>query len=408
MALSRRDRHRRRLAQLAAHVTAAAEPEPSLLPRIEQSDSFTHLGRPLPLSAVGEMRESTELLGRADSGRALRERLDADGYLLLRGVLGRPAVEAAKAQLVARLAEENGSQNDVMTAASVPLVHDVLRRGPMIEVFETLLGGAVKPLDYTWLRRKVPGPEPDASSPHCDSIFMDRGSKDLVTAWTPFTDVSLEMGGLMILENSYTQARYGDADEPLAEYARIDIDAHCESHAASREVVEQANAESRGLRMDELELIRAGRAARLAFPDNLPDPVGGGSGALENAHTMAEQNVAGRWLTAEYRMGDVLLFSIYTMHGSTDNNSTHERISTDTRYQLASEPFDARWMGPDAKLNLNPHSCKNHSGFLDFAVHLANSGKCHYCRRCFGTESERCALLTPNEATFDTALRVEI
>ena len=104
----------------------------------------------------------------------------------------------------------------------------------------------------------------------------------------------------------------------LAEYARIDIDAHCESHAASREVVEQANAESRGLSMDELELIRAGRAARLAFPDNLPDPAGGGSGALENAHTMAEQNVAGRWLTAEYRMGDVLLFSIYTMHGSTD------------------------------------------------------------------------------------------
>ena len=55
-------------------------------------------------------------------------------------------------------------------------------------------------------------------------------------------------------------------------------------------------------------------------------------------------------------MGDVLLFSIYTMHSSTDNNGADERISTDTRYQLVSEPFDQRWMGESAKRNQNPHS----------------------------------------------------
>ena len=36
-------------------------------------------------------------------------------------------------------------------------------------------------------------------------------------------------------------------------------------------------------------------------------------------------------------MGDVLLFSIYTMHSSTDNNGAKERLSTDTRCQLSSE-----------------------------------------------------------------------
>ena len=50
-------------------------------------------------------------------------------------------------------------------------------------LFETLLGGAVSCLDYTWLRTKAPfsaGKAPDASNPHCDAIFMDRGSKVMV------------------------------------------------------------------------------------------------------------------------------------------------------------------------------------------------------------------------------------
>jgi ectoine hydroxylase-related dioxygenase (phytanoyl-CoA dioxygenase family) len=71
---------------------------------------------------------------------------------------------------------------------------------------------------------------------------------------------------------------------------------------------------------------------------------------------------AGRWLTAEYRMGDVLIFSIYTMHASTDNRSESAvRLSSDTRYQLASEPVDPRWVGADARRNRNPHSYADHA-----------------------------------------------
>jgi hypothetical protein len=43
-------------------------------------------------------------------------------------------------------------------------------------------------LDYTWLRAKAPfsaGKAPDASNPHCDAIFMDRGSKVIDGAITP-------------------------------------------------------------------------------------------------------------------------------------------------------------------------------------------------------------------------------
>ena len=52
-----------------------------------------------------------------------------------------------------------------------------------------------------------------------------------------------------------------------------------------------------------------------------------------------------RWLTTDYRAGDLLVFSMYTTHCSLDNTSDRIRLSSDTRYQLASEPLDERWIG---------------------------------------------------------------
>jgi hypothetical protein len=36
---------------------------------------------------------------------------------------------------------------------------------------------------------------------------------------------------------------------------------------------------------------------------------------------------------------------MYIMHSSSDNHSNQYRLSSDTRYQLASEPQDERWIG---------------------------------------------------------------
>ena len=48
-------------------------------------------------------------------------------------------------------------------------------------------------------------------------------------------------------------------------------------------------------------------------------------------------------------MGDALLFGMYTMHGSLTNTTNRYRLSCDTRYQLASEPADERWIGAKPK-----------------------------------------------------------
>ena len=113
-------------------------------------------------------------------------------------------------------------------------------------------------------------------------------------------------------------------------------------------------AEGRALNIEEGETLARRRAQRLRFPDSAPDPRGTNpqAGPFADAHAVLEevnatsngsQRPLTRWLTAEYRMGDVLVFSMYTMHASTDNQSESAvRLSSDTRYQLASEPADAR------------------------------------------------------------------
>ena len=59
------------------------------------------------------------------------------------------------------------------------------------------------------------------------------------------------------------------------------------------------------------------------------------------------KSLGGKWLTTDFKAGDLLLFTMHTMHCSLDNNSPDNRIrlSVDTRYQPADEPVDERWMG---------------------------------------------------------------
>ena len=69
------------------------------------------------------------------------------------------------------------------------------------------------------------------------------------------------------------------------------------------------------------------------------------AGAFSKDAIAARAKLGNRWLTTDYAMGDLLVFSMYTMHASMDNQSSQIRLSTDTRYQLASEPVDERWIG---------------------------------------------------------------
>ena len=64
----------------------------------------------------------------------------------------------------------------------------------------------------------------------------------------------------------------------------------------------------------------------------------------QGAHQKEAYELA-RWLTApEFRMGDVLIFTMKTVHAGTDNDTRALRLSTDSRYQRADAPVDERWV----------------------------------------------------------------
>ncbi len=273
--------------------------------------------------AFGPLRASGDALS---DMKELRWRFEQDGYLYLPGLLDRSQVLEARLEMLRKLEaagcldpdhplEDGVAHAEFENAFMLELTKDnppllsVLYDGPMMDLYRQFLGGEVRHFDYTWCRSKPPG-KTTATPPHYDIVFMGRGTQRLYTSWTPLGDMPIEMGGLMILENSH---RF---EEVKADYGSLDVDAYCTNYPD---------------------------AAEIESGEKLWQNANGGAYSLDAVATQAE--LGSRWLTTEYAMGDLLIFSMYTMHASMDNQTNRIRLSTDTRYQLASEPVDERWIG---------------------------------------------------------------
>lgn len=300
--------------------------------------TLTCLGHALDTSpaSFGELRCSNDLLNYPE---ALREQMQHDGYLFLRDFLDLTSVMDARLEIVrrARHAGALDPAHPEIHAVTQPgfratfafgrtLAHQnpslatPVYDGRMMEYYERLLGGPVRHFDYTWFRAVAPGDQ--GVYPHADVVYMGRGTKKLYSSWTPIGDVPREVGGLMILEGSHART------DQLKNYLARDVDTYCESDVDAAD-------------------IRDGKK-QWAWDGRL----------ASNPVTLREK-LGGRWLTTDFRAGDLLSFSVATVHASLDNQSNRLRFSSDTRYQLATDPVDERWIGdnpiahgPDAKRSL--------------------------------------------------------
>lgn len=269
-----------------------------------------------PLASSMDAIEDTE---------TLKERMAEDGYLYLPGYLDRDLVLEARRSVTERLAAEGLTDPDYPADDAVApsgsglkfqpdLAHDneplhrLLYGGRMMEFYERFLGGPVRHYDFTWMRAIAPG---HGTNPHGDVVFMGRGTHDLYTAWTPLGDVDYELGGLMILEGSHRLRSLREG------YLTRDVDEYCENVEGEEEHA-KTDTTMHGWRWD---------------------------GSLSDDPVELRKQLGGRWLTAEFMAGDLLTFSTYTIHASLDNRSGRIRLSSDSRYQLASAPVDGRWIG---------------------------------------------------------------
>ena len=267
-------------------------------------------GKPVPAEVLGEFRDSTALM--ADSS-VIQTRMAEDGYVFLRGVIAPSSIAMARQEVFCRLADvgeiAEPPRNGIFTGQSDRAARypdsgsfwqsvsegPALRRathGPEIQyVLDTIFGEPARGYDFIFLRPGVVG---RFTFLHYDFPFFSRGTKNVVTAWTALGDIPTAEGPLFVLENSH---RFDDLIEPVQQ---IDYNSQ-----------------------DSPQVQMMGDAVEFA------------------------RRRGSRLLTANFEPGDVILFSMTTMHGSFDNCSPVNRIrlSVDVRWQPASEPVDDRYFG---------------------------------------------------------------
>lgn len=254
-----------------------------------------------------DLRDSNDIL---NNGERLRERLQQDGYLLIRQLRNPELILAARRQVLEAMQAQGllkpgsdlmegiinpelkrGSTTGVRANEEyrqLPAVQAVFADSAVPNFFNTLLGGPSGTFDFQWMRVAGKGAE---STIHSDIVFMGRGTQNLYTCWTPMGDVTLDKGPIVLCLGSEK------IEEMRNTYWASDVD---------RDLIEGYFSK------DPMEMVT---------------------------------QFGGRWATTEFHPGDVLIFGMHILHASLANLSDCYRISADARYQLASEPFDDRWKG---------------------------------------------------------------
>ena len=253
---------------------------------------------------LGILRDANALM---NDTAALRQRMDEDGYLLIRQFHDPLRVKIARNVVLNNL-NRNGQIDKTKPLDEACIAHNargsflggsktithteeflsVVSAPEVMGFFSQYLGAPSLTYDYKWLRCVGSG---DFTGAHYDIVYMGRGTQNLFTLWTPLGDVPYNKGPLAVLQGSH---RF---DQIKQTYGRMDVD---------RDHVTGSFSD------DPLELI---------------------------------EKYGGRWLTSEFEAGDVLIFGMFTMHGSLTNITQQYRLSCDTRYQSASEKVDERWIG---------------------------------------------------------------
>ena len=254
---------------------------------------------------IVQTRDSNDILGDTE---ALRQRMEEDGYLIIRDFHNRNDVMKARKEIYDYMDSQGvlapgstleealvGPQNrstrfrDSVVKTWSDFLNVVAGKNTM-DFFGRFLVGPALSLDHKWVRAVTTGRN---AGMHCDIVYMGAGTNQLYTMWTALGDISLDMGPLAVCLGSH-----------------------------------------------KLELLLKTYGASDAHDDLI-------QGAFSNDPYDVMETLDIQWASTPFNAGDVIIFGMYFMHASLENTSNKFRISSDTRYQLASEAVDNRHMGEE-------------------------------------------------------------
>ena len=274
---------------------------------------LTLRGRSIPSTMIKKMGESS-------LSDDLSAKLEKDGYLLLRNVYDANEVIEARRMILKTLYEvgevkepydqgifsgDSNRRRIYPTAkdlgefwkkiSEMEELRKVINGKKIIRVMNSIFAEETTHFSFAWLRAMVKG---KASPVHVDHPYMNRGTDKLVTCWTPLSEIAKNEGTLYVMQESHLWS------EIREKFLGLDIDktpsipGHIEEHP--------------------VELINRKKSI---------------------------------FLTSNFNPGDCLVFGMFTVHGSFDNNNQNGkiRLSCDTRFQPKSEPMDPRFSGSEPK-----------------------------------------------------------
>ncbi|NQX88608.1 MAG: phytanoyl-CoA dioxygenase family protein [Halioglobus sp.] len=249
------------------------------------------------------MFEANSLL---DNTVGLRQRLAQDGYLFLRNILPAERLLELRDQITQILAElkwiKLGSERMQARAICRPrregqpkffqahdrivkleALHSLAHEHTLIDVMRQVLGDSVFPHPLSIVRLIFPDSPELATPPHQD-FPNNQGTPNLTAAWIPLADCDIKEGSLAVLEGSN-------------QFGVLPLKFHL--------------------------------------------------GAGNRRAVLSESMRSLRWVGADFKLGDVLLFPSHTVHKAMENHNTETmRLSVDFRYQLEGEALTKGCLQP--------------------------------------------------------------
>lgn len=252
---------------------------------------------------VEPMFEATELLG---SPEKMRARLERDGYLLVRGIIDSDKLQRLRDQITETLADVgwilDGDDRDLAKSIVMPLregedgyfaaldrivkleaLHSLAHDDRLMSVMRMALGETAFPHPLSITRLVFPN-HPEITTPPHQDYRNNQGTVKLTASWIPLGDCRREDGALAVLEGS-------------------------------------------------------NRAGLLPLQFHLGP---GNRGAI-----LSDDLLKLRWVSTDYKLGDILLFPSLTVHSALHNTNPHSmRLSVDFRYQLEGEALTEGCLKP--------------------------------------------------------------
>ena len=269
-------------------------------------------GTKVPEYLLGSLNET--ILSQSEA-IDLRNALEKDGYLFLRNVIGKDEIAKARKDIFQKLGEVdelqypffNGiasgkSKRDTLNlnrgqfweqVSNTTSLRNITNGQTLKKIFDKIFGTPAIGFDFIFLRAVAGG---KFTHMHCDAGFFTRKTQKILTCWLAFTDVSFDKGPLFIIEGSHRFQdifkKYNGFDVDLNKNLKATIDKHPVDFAKERN---------------------------------------------------------SKILTADFKPGDILVFGMYTVHGTFENNAKDKkiRLTCDIRFQPINEPKDPRYFGPN-------------------------------------------------------------